>query len=138
VADRDPADVLRENAYLKLRNAQLQSDILDLSAEVERLRGIQDRLHVRAMAPKPDRPAGGEPSSQGNVPGPGDSPSDAAARHAVGTKEAESIDGEAMAGYAIVRAPGDYFHVGGYRYTNLEDAVAQAKRQRSVVQANPQ
>jgi predicted nucleic acid-binding Zn-ribbon protein len=59
VADRDPADLLRENAYLKLRNAQLQSDILDLSAEVERLRQIQDRLHGRMADQKPDSPAGG-------------------------------------------------------------------------------
>jgi hypothetical protein len=59
VADRDPADLLRENVYLKLRNAQLQSDVLDLSAEVERLRQIQDRLHVRTAVRKPDTPADG-------------------------------------------------------------------------------
>lgn len=30
--------------------------------------------------------------------------------------------------YGIVRVPADVFHVGGYRYTNLSDAVAAAKR----------
>jgi hypothetical protein len=58
VADRDPAELLRENAYLKLRNAQLQSDILDLSSEVERLRRIQDRLHGRTTVQTPDSAGG--------------------------------------------------------------------------------
>ena len=44
MAERELAEVLRENAYLKRRNAQLQSDILDLTAENNRLRQIQDRL----------------------------------------------------------------------------------------------
>ena len=60
MADRDPAELSRENAYLKLRNAQLQSDILDLSAEVERLRQLQDRLHGRTAAQKPNPLAGGQ------------------------------------------------------------------------------
>lgn len=50
MAERELAEVLRENAYLKLRNAQLQSDILDLTAENNRLRQIQDRLHGRKAA----------------------------------------------------------------------------------------
>ena len=33
-----------------------------------------------------------------------------------------------MAKYGITRVPVDYFHYGKYRYTNLEDAVAEAKR----------
>jgi hypothetical protein len=34
-----------------------------------------------------------------------------------------------MAKYGILRVPVDYFHYGDFRYTNLKDAVAQAKRQ---------
>lgn len=44
---------------------------------------------------------------------------------AVGPKDTED-----MAKYGIARIPVDYFHIGGFRYTNLNDAVAQAKRQR--------
>jgi hypothetical protein len=36
---------------------------------------------------------------------------------------------EEMAKYGITRVPVDYFHYGNFRYTNLKDAVAQAKRQ---------
>jgi hypothetical protein len=36
---------------------------------------------------------------------------------------------EEMAKYGINRVPVDYFHYGDFRYTNLKDAVAQAKRQ---------
>jgi hypothetical protein len=36
---------------------------------------------------------------------------------------------EEMAKYGITRVPVDYFHYGDFRYTNLKDAVAQAKRQ---------
>lgn len=35
---------------------------------------------------------------------------------------------EEMAKHGIARAPVDYFYYGGFRYTNLEDAVAEAKR----------
>ena len=35
---------------------------------------------------------------------------------------------EEMAKYAITRVPIDYFHYKEYRYTNLADAIAQAKR----------
>jgi len=34
-----------------------------------------------------------------------------------------------MAKYGITRVPVDYFHYGKYRYTNLEDAIAEAKRE---------
>jgi hypothetical protein len=37
---------------------------------------------------------------------------------------------EEMAKYGIIRVPVDYYLYGGFRYTNLEDAVAEAKRQR--------
>ena len=36
-----------------------------------------------------------------------------------------------MAKYGITRVPIDYFYYGDFRYTNLKDAVAQAKRQRN-------
>lgn len=34
-----------------------------------------------------------------------------------------------MDGYGISCVPVDYFHLGQYRYTHLEDAIAEAKRQ---------
>jgi hypothetical protein len=33
-----------------------------------------------------------------------------------------------MAVYGITRVPVDYFHFGSYRYTNLNDALAQARK----------
>ena len=36
---------------------------------------------------------------------------------------------EAMARYGITRVPVDYFHFKEFRYTNLDDAIAQATRQ---------
>ncbi len=33
-----------------------------------------------------------------------------------------------LAKYGIVRVPGDHFVYGDYRYTRLEDAIAEAKR----------
>lgn len=33
-----------------------------------------------------------------------------------------------MQQYGIVRVPADFFEYGGYRYTNLKDAVAEAQR----------
>lgn len=35
---------------------------------------------------------------------------------------------ETMAAFGIRRVPVDYFHYRQYRYTNLKDAVAQARR----------
>lgn len=40
--------LVRENAYLRQRNAQLQEDLAALGAEAERLRQILERLHGRA------------------------------------------------------------------------------------------
>jgi hypothetical protein len=40
---------------------------------------------------------------------------------------------EEMAKYGITRVPTDYFHYKEYRYTDLDDAVAQAKRQHPAV-----
>ncbi|HUO23079.1 MAG TPA: hypothetical protein VMU59_11240 [Caulobacteraceae bacterium] len=48
----------RENAYLRLRVAQLQDDVTAISAEAERLRQIVERLHGRT-AQRPPNPLGG-------------------------------------------------------------------------------
>lgn len=39
---------------------------------------------------------------------------------------------QAMRKYGIERVPVDYFHIHGYRYTDLQDAVAQAIRGQPV------
>ena len=54
-AERPPADLARENAYLKQRLAQAELDIADLNAEVGRLREASERLSGRraARAPNP-------------------------------------------------------------------------------------
>jgi len=54
-AVRTMADLERENAYLKLRLARADLDIVDLTAEVGRLREDRERLHARraARAPNP-------------------------------------------------------------------------------------
>ena len=51
----NPDELLRENTYLKARVAQLQNDVIDLSAEVDRLRQERERLQGRrdARAPNP-------------------------------------------------------------------------------------
>lgn len=36
---------------------------------------------------------------------------------------------EIMKKYGIERVSVDHFHIGAFRYTNLDDAIAQAKRQ---------
>ena len=38
------------------------------------------------------------------------------------------VTNEELARYGIVCKPVDVFHVGGYRYSNPHDAIAQAKR----------
>jgi len=50
--------------------------------------------------------------------------------------DGESTHGDAqiMAHYGITRVPVDYFHIGAFRYTNLADAVAAAKRQQGSVE----
>lgn len=53
---QDP--VARENAYLRLRNQQLQDEITSLSADNERMRQIVERLHGRTPV-QPSRPQGG-------------------------------------------------------------------------------
>lgn len=41
---------------------------------------------------------------------------------------ADATRAEQMAKYGITRVPTGRFHYKSYRYTNLEDALAQAKR----------
>ncbi len=49
-----PDALQRENTYLKQRVAQLQGDVTDLSAEVERMRQrLEDTMARRAAAPNP-------------------------------------------------------------------------------------
>jgi hypothetical protein len=55
-----PAELDRENAYLKLRIAQLESDKLDLAAENGRLREERERLHARRAARAPNPLGGGQ------------------------------------------------------------------------------
>ena len=49
----------RENAYLKSRVAQLQDDVGDLSAEVERLRQRLEHASAARVAARPPNPLGG-------------------------------------------------------------------------------
>lgn len=37
-----------------------------------------------------------------------------------------------MATYGITRVPVDYFHIGQFRYSNLEDAIAEARRRQPI------
>jgi outer membrane murein-binding lipoprotein Lpp len=53
-------DLERENLYLRQRVAQLQADVTDLSAEVDRLRQERERLHGRQQARRPDPLSGGQ------------------------------------------------------------------------------
>jgi hypothetical protein len=45
-------------------------------------------------------------------------------------------DAEQMAKYGITRVSKDYFLYNEYRYANLDDAIAQAKRQHLAVPSN--
>ena len=47
-------------------------------------------------------------------------------------------DTKAMEKYGITRVPVDYFRLGEFRYTNLRDAIAQARRQERLVKINHQ
>ncbi|MCR5879810.1 hypothetical protein [Phenylobacterium sp. J367] len=54
----DIAALERENLYLKTRNAQLQADVADLTAELDRLRQERERLHGRQTGARPPNPLG--------------------------------------------------------------------------------
>jgi len=60
MAERTIQELERENAYLRLRVAQLESDVVDLSAENGRLREERERLHGRRVARRPDPLGGGQ------------------------------------------------------------------------------
>jgi hypothetical protein len=62
MAERTLAEVERENAYLKVRVAQLESDLMDVSAENGRLREERERLHGRRAARAPSPLGGGQSS----------------------------------------------------------------------------
>jgi hypothetical protein len=57
MAERTLADLERENAYLKLRLAQVESDLVDLSAQNLRLQEERERTHARRAA-RPPNPLG--------------------------------------------------------------------------------
>ena len=59
MTEQDIQRLLQENAYLKLRCAQLQGDVTDLSAEVDRLRQQQERTYARRLASTPPNPLSG-------------------------------------------------------------------------------
>jgi hypothetical protein len=46
--------LVRENAYLKTRVAQLQDDLTMISAEAERYRQVVERLHGRTVQSSPN------------------------------------------------------------------------------------
>lgn len=48
------------------------------------------------------------------------------------TKDDEKGLESEMRKHGIKRIPVDYFHINGFRYTDLKDAVAQAKRPKIV------
>jgi cell division protein FtsB len=50
----------RENAYLKQRNAQLQSDVTDLEAQLERLNRTLERNMARRAEGQPNPLSGGQ------------------------------------------------------------------------------
>jgi hypothetical protein len=60
MTERTLAEVERENAYLKVRVAQLESDLMDVSAENGRLREERERLHGRRVARAPSPLGGGQ------------------------------------------------------------------------------
>jgi outer membrane murein-binding lipoprotein Lpp len=58
--DQTPGQLRRENLYLRQRVAQLESDMLDLSAQVARLQQERERLHGRRAAAVPNPLGGGQ------------------------------------------------------------------------------
>jgi len=60
MTDAEIQAMRRENDYLKVRNAQLQSDLSDLSAEVDRLRQALERTSIRRPGTAPNPLSGGQ------------------------------------------------------------------------------
>ena len=59
MTDADEQALRKENQYLKLRNAQLQADLTDISAETERLRQALERTGAARAARRGPNPLGG-------------------------------------------------------------------------------
>lgn len=60
MAERTLAELERENAYLKRRVAQLESDVVDVTAENGRLMEERERTHARRAARAPNPLGGGQ------------------------------------------------------------------------------
>jgi cell division protein FtsB len=56
----DLARLQRENTYLKARVAQLEDDVVDLTAEATRLRQVLDTTMARRAAARPNPLSGGQ------------------------------------------------------------------------------
>jgi hypothetical protein len=59
MTDVEEQALRKENQYLKLRNAQLQADLTDVSAETERLRQALERTSAARAARLVPNPLGG-------------------------------------------------------------------------------
>jgi predicted nucleic acid-binding Zn-ribbon protein len=60
MAERTSGELERENTYLKLRLAQLESDLVGLKAENGRLQEERERLHGRRATHAPNPLGGGQ------------------------------------------------------------------------------
>jgi prefoldin subunit 5 len=60
MTDAEAQALRRENDYLKGRNAQLQADLTDVSAETERLRQALERTAARPSHAAPNPLGGGQ------------------------------------------------------------------------------
>lgn len=59
MSDQDSQRLVQENAYLKRRCAQLQDDVTNLSAEVERMRQQLEHAGARRLASTSPNPLSG-------------------------------------------------------------------------------
>jgi hypothetical protein len=60
MTERTASEIEHENVYLRKRVAQLQSDIVDITAENSRLREERERLHQRQVAKPPNPLSSGQ------------------------------------------------------------------------------
>jgi hypothetical protein len=60
MTDEDAQAMRRENAYLKLRNAQLQTDVTSLGGQVLRMQQEMERLNGRKAGRAADPLSGGQ------------------------------------------------------------------------------
>jgi len=54
VTDDEIQGLIRQNAALKLRNTELEADVIDLSAQVTRLQHQNQHFSARRLARRPD------------------------------------------------------------------------------------